>query len=46
MPELDAKLSKVFDSFNKNLYKTNKITETYIPLVEIFENISKRFRSY
>ncbi len=41
MPELDAKLSKVFDSFNKNLYKTNKITETYIPLVEIFENISK-----
>lgn len=42
MPEENTlKLAKIFESFNKNLYKTNKITELYIPLVEIFENLSK-----
>jgi hypothetical protein len=44
MPELDAKLSKLFDSLNKNLYKTNKVMELYKPMNEIINSIAQDVR--
>lgn len=40
MPE-DAKLSKLFDSLNKSLYKTNKVAELYQPMAEIIASIAQ-----
>jgi hypothetical protein len=40
MPE-DPKLTKLFDSLNKNLYKTNKIVELYKPMQEIIVSIAQ-----
>lgn len=39
MPELDSKLSKLFESLNKTLYKTNKIIELYTPMNEIVNSL-------
>lgn len=44
MPELDAKLSKLFDSLNKGLYKTNKVMELYKPMNEIINSIAQDIR--
>lgn len=40
MPE-DPKLSKLFDSLNKNLYKTNKLVELYKPMQEVIASIAQ-----
>ncbi|MFA5746000.1 MAG: hypothetical protein WCX82_01185 [archaeon] len=40
MPETDAKLSKLFDSLNKSLYKTNKVAELYKPMAEVISSIA------
>lgn len=39
MPE-DPKLTKLFDSLNKNLYKTNKLIELYKPMQEIISSLA------
>lgn len=44
MPEFDAKLSKLFDSLNKGLYKTNKVMELYKPMNEIINSIAQDIR--
>ncbi len=44
MPEIDSRLSKLFDSLNKGLYKTNKVLELYKPINEILDSISKDIR--
>lgn len=40
MPE-DPKLTKLFDSLNKNLYKTNKLVELYKPMQEIIASLAQ-----
>jgi hypothetical protein len=40
MQEENTKLNKLFESLNKNLYRTNKILELYTPLCEIFSSLS------
>jgi hypothetical protein len=39
MPE-DPKLTKLFDSLNKSLYKTNKLVELYKPMQEIIASLA------
>lgn len=40
MPE-DPKLTKLFDSLNKNLYRTNKILELYKPVQEVISSLAQ-----
>jgi|GEM_PF-953389 len=42
MPEANAnsEVKKIFDSVNKNLYRTNKVQELYKPLAEILRGLS------
>jgi len=40
MPD-DPKLTKLFDSLNKNLYKTNKLVELYKPMEEILSSLAQ-----
>ncbi|HRS42483.1 MAG TPA: hypothetical protein P5530_01225 [Candidatus Diapherotrites archaeon] len=40
MPE-DPKLTRLFDSLNKNLYRTNKILELYKPVQEIISSLAQ-----
>jgi hypothetical protein len=41
MPEAEVKLSKLFESLNKGLYKTNKVMEIYKPMNEVIEAVSQ-----
>jgi hypothetical protein len=41
MPEAEVKLSKLFESLNKGLYKTNKVMELYKPMNEVIEAVSQ-----
>ncbi len=41
MPEAEVKLSKLFESLNKGLYKTNKVMELYKPMNEIIGAVSQ-----
>jgi len=44
MPE-DPKLTKLFDSLNKNVYKTNKLVELYKPMQEIMTSLTEDIKS-
>jgi len=40
MNDVNIKLKKIFESLNKNLYRTNKTLELYNPVSEIFNSIT------
>lgn len=44
MPE-DPKLTKLFDSLNKNLYRTNKILELYKPVQEVISSLAQDIKN-